>query len=79
MTSDEYRALCGRLGISPYRFAELAGARPGSRPGWARDGCADPVPRGVAALARLADGCAGRLTYEELAALLEGEAARLRG
>lgn len=77
MTAPEFRAICGRLGISPGRFAELCGAKPGSRPSWIRESDNGPVPPGVAALARVAEGVAGRLAYAELAALLRAEAARL--
>ena len=79
MTSAEFRAICNRLGIPPARFAELAGARAGSRPSWARESDAGTVPPAVAALARIAEGVAGRMAYADLAALLEAEAARLRG
>ena len=78
MTAAEFRAICDRLGISPGRFAELAGARPGSRPSWTREGDRGAVPPAVAALARIADGVAGRPSYADLAALLEDEARRLR-
>jgi hypothetical protein len=78
VTPAELRDICDRLGIAPGRFAELCGAAPGSRPGWIRHGDRGEVPPGVAALARIAEGVAGRLPYPDLAALIEAEAARLR-
>ena len=81
MTPAELRDICDRLGIAPGRFAELCGAAPGSRPGWIRPsdrGDRSHVPPAVAALARIAEGVAGRLPYPDLAALIEAEAARLR-
>lgn len=78
MTADDLRAICDRLGITPGRFAELAGARPGSRPSWIRDGSDRPVPPAVAALARFAQAVAERAPLHDLARLLEAEAARLR-
>ncbi len=79
MTAAELRAACERLGITPSRFAELAGARPGSRPSWIREGDRGPVPMAVAALARVALAVAERQPHADLARLLEVEAARLRG
>ena len=79
MTADQLRAICDRLGISPRRFAELAGAKAGSNPSWTREGDAGRVPPAVAALARIAHALAReRMPYGDLAALLEAEAARLR-
>jgi hypothetical protein len=77
VTPAEFRDICDRLGIAPGRFAELCGAAPGSRPGWIRQGEKGDVPPGVAALARIAEGVAGRLPYADLAALLKAEASRL--
>jgi hypothetical protein len=78
VTSAELRTICDRIGIAPARFAELAGARPGSRPSWIRPDDAGLVPPAVAALARIAEAVGARMAYSELAALLEAEAARLR-
>ncbi len=74
MTSDEYRAICERCGISPYRFAELCGAAPGSRPGWSREGGLGPVPPAVAMLARLMEAVQDKITYAEMAERLRDEA-----
>lgn len=78
MHSHEFRAICARVGISPVRFAELAGGAPGSRPSWTRENDAGRVPPAVAALARIAEAVSARMSYPDLAALLEREAARLR-
>lgn len=75
MTSAEFRAACARLGVSPPGVAALCGAK--GRPSWARPDDAGPVPPGVAALVRLAEGLAARMDYAALAELLRREAATL--
>ncbi len=79
MTSDEYRAICERCGISPYRFAELCGATPGTRPSWSRGGNVWMAPPGVALALRVVEAVGDGMDYADLAKLLRDEAARLDG
>lgn len=75
MTADEYREVLDVLQVSPADFARACGAaiRMGQR--WASG--AAPIPAGVAAMARLAQAQAERLTWGEMAAILREEADKL--
>lgn len=78
MTPDEYRAMCDAVGVSPYRFAELCGAKPGSRPSWSRDGARSlTVPPAVAAAIRAVHAAGSDMDYADIAALLHREAGAL--
>jgi hypothetical protein len=75
MTPDEYRAMCDEIGVSPYRFAEMCGAKPGSRPSWARDGFKSmSVPVAVATAIRVVYAVGTDMNYSEIAAMLREEA-----
>jgi transcriptional regulator with XRE-family HTH domain len=75
MQSEEYRAICARLGLSAEAFARCMGVR--SRPSWVRGSDDGPVPPAVATLARIAEAASHKLPSRELATLLRQEAARL--
>jgi len=78
VTSEELRAFCDKVGITPARFAELCGAKPGARPSWTRDGDMGRVPLAVDALALFMEQVHGRASYDTLADTLERQAVRLR-